>query len=184
MKFNKKYNKNYILQSQLDLPFLETNKDHLTSIFKILEEKFGLERNSNQVFIDLGAGDARVILFSALNYQIKSIGIEIDGALIQEAKEKIKKLRKSLKDKKYLLKKVKLHHGDIYEQNLNDFQFIYLFSLPTMQKFLNHVFKTAKKGAIITAYKYPLENFKYLELKFKLELSDNPLLLAYYYEKI
>ncbi|MEJ2251188.1 MAG: class I SAM-dependent methyltransferase [Candidatus Lokiarchaeota archaeon] len=179
-----KFNKNYILQSQLDLPFLETNRDHLERIFKVLNKKYGLKKQNNKKLIDLGAGNGRIIIFSALYYQIESVGIEIDMNLVSEGRENIKKLKKQKNIKKNVLKNIRIEHGDIYEQNLKDYDYIYLFSLPTMQKYMNHVFKTAKKGAIIIAYKYPLENFKFLEFKYKLELSIDPKIFTYFYKKM
>ncbi|MHA2325515.1 MAG: hypothetical protein ACXACB_08945, partial [Promethearchaeota archaeon] len=54
--------------SQLELPYLETKNYYLHQIFKTLEQKFGLVKNSQQVFIDLGFGNGQVVIFSALNY--------------------------------------------------------------------------------------------------------------------
>ena len=51
--------------SQLDLPFLETDTKFIKEIFQTLEQKFGLESNSNQKFIDLGAGNGTVVIYAA-----------------------------------------------------------------------------------------------------------------------
>ena len=183
MKRYKKYNKHYILHSQLDLPFLETRDDFLEKIFSTLEKRFKLKKDSRQNLIDLGAGDGRIIEYSALNYHIISVGIEINKNLVDEVNSRIEKFKKSQKVGIQILEKMKMEHGDIYEQTLMDFQYIYIFSLPTMQKYLKHVFNTACKGAIFIAYKYPLENFKYLKLKYKLILSEKLGIKAFFYEK-
>ena len=73
------------IYSQLDLPFQETKKISLKNIFRTLEKKFDLKKNSKQSIIDLGSGNGRVIIYSAINYGIRSIGIEIDPILIKEA---------------------------------------------------------------------------------------------------
>ena len=44
----KKYN-SYSLYSQLDLPYLETNESFIKDIFEILETKFSLKKDSNQL---------------------------------------------------------------------------------------------------------------------------------------
>ena len=93
------------LQSQLDLPFLETNQIHLPQIFNILVEKFGLEKNSKQLFLDLGAGNGNLVIFSAMNYSIRSKGIEIDPILVEEAKDAIRKLRNQRVLNKRIVKK-------------------------------------------------------------------------------
>jgi len=159
--------------SQLQLPFSETPLDLLEEIFHILQVKFGLTRNSNQKLIDLGAGNGQIIIYSALNYGIKSFGIEINENLILEAKQKVKTYKREKKYKKKLFRKIKLITKDFFNVSLKNYDFIYIFSLPTMQKFLNHVFLTAKTGAIVISFKYPLNNFeKILKLSYKLELKD------------
>ena len=63
------------INSQMELPFLETNSEMLKNIFNTLENKFGLLKNSDQKLIDLGSGNGQIVMYSALNYAIKSIGI-------------------------------------------------------------------------------------------------------------
>lgn len=172
--------------SQLQLPFSETPLDLLEEIFHILQVKFGLTRNSNQKLVDLGAGNGQIIIFSALNYGIKSFGIEINGNLIIEAKQKIRMLKKEKKYKKKLFRKIKLITKDLFNISLKKYDFIYIFSLPTMQRLLKHVFLTAKTGAIVISFKYPLSNFeKILKLSYKLELKDvKQDINTYYYVKL
>ena len=180
----KKNGRNFL--SQLQLPFEETPLELLEEIFNILQVKFGLTRNSNQKLVDLGAGNGQIIIYSALNYGIKSFGIEINENLIIEAKEKIKLNKKEKKFKKRLFRKIKLIQEDFFNISLENYNFIYIFSLPTMQKFLDHVFLTAKSGAIVISFKYPLNNFeKILKLSYKLELKGvQQVLNTYYYVKL
>lgn len=158
------------ISSQLDLPFLETKQIHLRNIFKALKNHFGLINDSTQIFIDLGSGTGQVIIYSTINYGIRSVGIEIDPILIKEAKKSIRILKEDKIPKKKVLHKITLIYGDLYSHNLKKYDFIYIYSLPTMQKYLKHVFKTAKCGAIIISHMYPLKSLtKYLEFKLKLE---------------
>ncbi|MFX1494384.1 MAG: class I SAM-dependent methyltransferase [Promethearchaeota archaeon] len=173
------------ISSQLDLPFLETNGELIQKIFETLRLKFRLIKNSNQKLIDLGSGNGQIIAHSALNYGIKSIGIEINQNIIKEAKRHIKLLKKEKLYHRKLFRKIKVVHGDFYEIDLRDFDFIYIYSLPTMQKYLQHVFLTAKNRSIIISYKYPLNGFdSFLKLEFELksEFKDK-LISTFYYEK-
>jgi len=172
--------------SQLQLPFSATPRHLLEEIFRILQVKFGLTRNSNQKLVDLGAGNGQIIIYSALNYGIKSFGIEINGNLINEAKEKIKFIKKEKRFKKRLFRKIKLKQEDFFNISLENYDFIYIFSLPTMQKYLNHVLKTANTGAIVISFKYSLNRFeKILKLSYKLELKDvQQDINTYYYVKL
>ena len=178
--------KNYEkFHSQLDLPFLETEEQFLKEIFKILEFKFNLKSNSNQKLIDLGSGNGSVIIFSALYYGIKSYGVEINPLLVKEVKRRIKSLKKTRILKKEQLKNIKNELGDFYQKNLKKFDFIYIFTLPSMQKYLNHIFLTAKKGAIIISHNYKLKNFNsYLKYEYCLEhKKDTQNYSTYFYKK-
>ena len=175
----------YKFFSQLDLPFLETKQIHLQNIFESLKNQFGLIKDSSQVFIDLGAGNGQVIIYSAINYRIRSIGIEIDPILIEEAKNSIKSLKKHKKSEKSLFKKIKMIHGDFYQQNLETFDYIYIYSLPTMQKYLKHVFQSAKCGANIISHIYPIQYLnQFLELRYKVEhQTENQKSCTFFYRR-
>ena len=174
------------MYSQLDLPFQETKEIYLKKIFKTLEKEFDLKENSKQSFIDLGSGNGRIIIYSAINYRIRSIGIEIDPILIKEAKNSIRLLREAKTFEKKLLNKITLIHGNFYTHSLKKYDFIYIYSLPTMQKYLKHVFKTAQNGSIIISHIYPLKNLNiYLELKLKLEFDkEDKETFTFFYRRI
>ncbi len=181
--YEKDFNKFY---SQLDLPFQETKQVFLKKIFKALEREFDLRKNSKQIFIDLGSGNGQVIIYSAINYGIRSIGIEIDPILIKEAKKSIRLLKQGNILEEKVLRKITLIHGDFYTHNLKNYDFIYIYSLPTMQKYLKHVFQTAKRGVIIISHMYPLKNLtQYLEYKLKLDYNqENQETSTFFYRRI
>ena len=183
----KKKQKNFEkFHSQLDLPFLETDIEFLEEIFQTLEIEYGLKKNTNQKFIDLGAGNGIVVIFAALNYRIKAFGIEISQNLIREAGKIIKSLKKEGNYKKSLFKKISIKYGDFYQHNLKRYDFIYIYSLPTMQRYLKHVFNTTKKNAVIISFRYQLKNFKsILNLQKKLIHNKNKKEIStFFYNKI
>ena len=172
--------------SQLDLPFSETDNELLEDIFNTLELKFGLMPASNQKIIDLGAGNGTIVIFAVLNYYIKAYGIEINQNLQNEAIARIKSLKKEGVYKKKLFKKIKIKLGDIFLQNLKEYDYIYIYSLPSMHKYLKHVFKSAKKGAVIISHKYKLENFDpFLKDEYILtHKRDRQTIFTFFYKKI
>jgi cyclopropane fatty-acyl-phospholipid synthase-like methyltransferase len=181
-----KKKKPYEIHSQLALPFLETNQDFLNDIFRILELRFGLKRRSKQKLIDLGSGDGRVIIYSALTYGIKSIGVEISKNLIKEAKNNVKLVLKRNKARKKDIKQIKIIPDDFFQQILENYDYVYIFSLPTMHEYLQHVFDTARIGATIISHKYPLTQKYFTSLKLDYTLKhevENPEIFTYYYTK-
>lgn len=171
--------------SQLELPFLETNTEFLREIFRILELEFGLKYGSNQKFIDLGAGNGNIVIYAALNYSIKAVGIEINQNLKSEADIRIKLLKKDGNYKKRLFKKINIKLGDFFIHNLKKFDYIYIYSFPSMHKYLKHIFRTAKIGAVIISHKYKLENFEtFLDNKYILpHKCDKQVFFTFFYEK-
>jgi 16S rRNA G527 N7-methylase RsmG len=178
------HNDNYIFNSQLALPYLESDEKVVGKIFKTLSDGFNLIPHSQQRFIDLGAGDGTVIIHCALNYDIVSVGVEIKPSLIEDLRARIERIKTAKKGLNSRLRKIKVIQGDIFQQDLGTYDFVYIFSLPTMQRFLNHVFQTAKKGTIFVSYKYPLDEFSYLEEKHQIntEIKDKEI-SAYFYKK-
>jgi len=179
------HNKYYEFQAQLSLPFLSTSPEALDQIFKTLENRFALKKGSAQRLIDLGAGNGTVIIFSARTYNISSLGIEINDILINEIKENIKKLKDTKIHNPKILNKIQIKKGDLFQQDLDNFDFIYLFTLPTMQKYLKHVFLTAKEGSIFISYKYPLEGFEFiLKLEYVLDVKvEKELIKTFFYKR-
>ena len=166
-----KLGKNYIIHSELALPYLETPKEIIIKTFKMLETKFGLKRDSKQKLIDLGSGDGRIVIYAGLNYGILSIGYEINPDLVKEALEQKRRLKKQKKYKTKYFRKIKIKRGDLFSLNLKIYDFIYIYSFPSMQRFLHHVFKTAKPSATFISFKYSLDQFEtYLKLQYKMKL--------------
>ncbi len=180
-----KYNKDYETQSQQALPFLETDRDFLPEILKTLETKFGLKKDSNQRFADLGSGNGRVVIEVGLSCGIRALGFEINSNLIQEAKTLVKQFKKEKKHPKARFKKIQFEQADLFQLNLKDFDYIYIFTLPSTFRFLNHVFITAKTGAVIISFKYPFDMFEnYLKLEFVLSQKvENKEISTYFYKK-
>jgi len=183
----KKEGKNFSqFQSKLELPFSETDSDLLRDIFITLESEFGFKYASNQKLIDLGAGSGNIVIFAATHYCIKAYGIEIDLNLVKEAKNRIKSLKKEGNHEKRLKKRIKIKQGDLFRQNLEGYDYIYIYSLPSMHKYLKHVFKTAKNGAIIISHKYPFTTFNSI-MRDKHRLvhnSSKPEIYTFFYERI
>ena len=182
---DKEENFYYNISSQIVFPFLESNEKILEKIFKVLEKKFNLKAHSDQSLIDLGSGNGSVIIYCSLNYNIKSLGIEINSNLVKETENRIKTLKHQSKALTKSLEKIILIRGDLFNMSLEPFDFIYIFSLPTMQKYLNHVFLTAKKNSILISYKYPLEDFPYLKQLHILKIKINKKkIFTYFYRKL
>ncbi|MHA1191084.1 MAG: hypothetical protein ACTSP9_02155 [Promethearchaeota archaeon] len=106
--------------------------------------------------------------------------------MINEVKERIKILKEKKLNSSKILRKIDIKKGDLFQQDLSNFDFVYIFSLPTMQKYLKHVFLTAKEGTIVISHKYPLDEFdSILKLEHVLDIKlKRDLLMTYFYKKL
>ncbi|MEX2683408.1 MAG: class I SAM-dependent methyltransferase [Candidatus Sigynarchaeota archaeon] len=138
----------YDIVSQAELPYAPTPAAAIRAGFSVLEMGFGLTRGSGQTFIDLGAGTGEVVMYCARTFGIASFGIEINDAMVRIAKKAIRREK---------LKNAYVWKGDLFDHDLGYYDFIFIFTLPNVQRFLNHVFLTARYGATIFSYKYPLD---------------------------
>ncbi len=138
----------YDIVSQTELPYAPTPAAAIQAAFSVLELGFGLTRGSGQSFIDLGAGTGEVVMYCARAFGIASFGIEINNSMVRIAQKSIKKEK---------LRNACVWKGDLFDYDLGNYDFIFIFTLPSVQRFLNHVFETARHGAIVFSYKYPLD---------------------------
>ena len=83
-----------------------------------------------------------------MRFRIKAIGVEINDQLFREAR---------YAQKQSGLRRARVVKGDLFQQDLSGFDFVFIYSLPDNQRFLTHVFQTARSGAVIVAYKYALD---------------------------
>jgi len=65
-------------------PFVPTPEEVVARMLELAEIKAG------DVLYDLGSGDGRIVIAAAKNYSIKAVGFEIDPALAEESRRKIK----------------------------------------------------------------------------------------------
>ncbi|NMC07895.1 MAG: class I SAM-dependent methyltransferase [Candidatus Lokiarchaeota archaeon] len=166
----------YDIQSQLALPYAPTPEVVIQDAFSSLEMGFGLSRGSNQTFIDLGAGTGQIVMYCARTYKIASYGIEINDGFVRIARKAIRREK---------LRNATVFQGDLFTHDIGQYDFVFIYTLPPVQKFLNHVFETAHRGAIIFTYKYPLDELSHLlALRYEAQVDvDGSPVRIYFYER-
>lgn len=92
-----------------------------------------------------------MVIYATKTYKIEAIGIEINQDFVREAQETIDRL--ALKNLCQVIE------GDLYAIDLNRYDLIFGFFLPDNQRYLQHLIKTIKSGAIIINIKWPMDTF-------------------------
>jgi len=142
--------KSWKFKAQEALPYLATPMHVIESIFKFLKEKNLIKKG--QRFIDLGAGDGRVIVFASEFYSLISLGLEINENLIETAESEIKR--------KNLSNLCKIEEADLFNYDISNMDIIYCFFLPSNYKYCAHMVEKVKSGGMVINIRWNLKKFK------------------------
>ncbi len=143
--------KSWKIMSQSQLPYLPTPIAAIKRLFNYLDDHSLLKKDMK--LVDLGAGDGRIILYSAEHYGLDSVGVEINEELIQSALQKI--AQKGIDDR------CRVVEQDFYNFDISGFDIIFLFVLPSNHKYLKHVIETIKEGALVITVRYGIDDIAF-----------------------
>ncbi len=121
------------------LPFVPSPKDVVEKMLSIADP------SPEELLIDLGSGDGRVILSATKDYNCWSIGVEKNPRLVELTRKNILSLG---------LGKAKVVRGDLYSYDFSKADIITLYLLPEVLKILSPKFSMMRKGARIISHDY------------------------------
>jgi len=128
-------------------PFIPVSKrdiKHLAKVFNFKKE---------DVVYELGSGDARILIYLARKYKIKSVGIEINFLLSFWSKLKIKFLG--------LDRFIKIKRKSFFQENLKEADVIICYLMPKAMKNLREKFtRELKLGTKIISFSFSIPNWK------------------------
>lgn len=152
-----------LLGDFLGAPYVPTNSK---MVMEILEKA---QFKKNQVFIELGSGDGRVVRAAAQKYQVKGVGVEIHPLLIFYSRF-VSKLKG--------IGNVQFIQGNFFNMNLSAANVIFLFLLPkTLEKLKLKILKDCQKGTLIIAHGFKIKGWN-SKLEYKI---NRPLFPTYFY---
>ncbi|MCS7125927.1 MAG: class I SAM-dependent methyltransferase [Aigarchaeota archaeon] len=121
------------------LPFVPSPIDVVYKMLSIADP------NPDEVLVDLGSGDGRIILSAARYYKCRSIGVEKNTNLVDLTRRKINTMD---------LDNVTVVHGDLYNFDFSKADVVTLYLLPETLHILLPKFKELKRGARIISHDY------------------------------
>ncbi len=138
---------------------------------KIKQVKLILEEarlKKNQVFLELGCGDGRLVRTAVKNYQVKGIGVEINPLLLiwDRILSNFQKIN------------VDFYHLDIIKERLPKADVIYIFLMPKLiEKITFKLTSQLNQGALIISHGFKIDGLtKYLKYK----IDQNPFPTFFY----
>ncbi|OGY91546.1 MAG: hypothetical protein A3B31_00275 [Candidatus Komeilibacteria bacterium RIFCSPLOWO2_01_FULL_53_11] len=104
-------------------------------------------------FIDLGAGDGRIVFLAAKKYGLHAYGVELSP---------VPYLLSRLLQLRYRKLPITLRRQDLFTVNLSEFDIIYLYGLPESlhEKLEPKLEREVRRGSYVISYNFPLKSKK------------------------
>lgn len=129
-----------------EVPYVPTPPEVVSRMLEVARVKSG------DVIYDLGSGDGRIVIQAAKKYGAKGVGIEIDAALVQKARDN------AFKEKVDHL--VEFHIQDALTVDVSPATVITLYMLPEFNAKLRPIFdKQLKPGSRVVSHDYDIQGW-------------------------
>jgi len=116
----------------------------------IVEQMLALaEVGPNDLVVDLGSGDGRIVIAAAKQFGARALGVDIDRTLIAEAREKAAKAG--------VAARVRFLARDLFQADLREATVLTLYLLPeTNRKLLPKILDEMRPGTRVVAHRFAI----------------------------
>lgn len=129
------------------VPYVPTSPETVSAMLKLA----GVEKND--LVIDLGCGDGRIVIAAAKEYGAHAIGVDIDPDRIKEAKENAQK--------EGVANLVEFRQGDLFDADIRKATVVTLYLLPSVNmKLRPKLWRDLKPGTRVVSHSFDMEDWK------------------------
>lgn len=139
-----------------DVVYVGTPYDVVSQMLHMADVK------KDDIVVDLGCGDARMLVLAAQKYGSKGIGYEIDPVMVRESRKNAERNNVS--------ELVNIIQADIFTVDISDADVLPIYLLPEMNLKLVPQFETLKPGSRLVFHNYDLQGYAYDK---KMEIISN-----------
>ncbi len=139
-----------------DVVYVGTPYDIVSQMLRLAQVK------KDDLVVDLGCGDARMLVLAAQKYGSRGIGYEIDPVMVRESRKNVE--RNNVSDL------VDIVQADIFTVDISDADVLPVYLLPEMNLRLVPQLETLKQGSRLVFHNYDL--YGYIPDK-KIEIISN-----------
>ena len=107
-------------ESEWRPPFITTPPEVVERMLQVAETR------ADDLVIDLGSGDGRIVIAAAQKYGARAVGIELDGALVQKSREAARAAQ--------LGDKVSFIEGDVLAADISKATVVTVYLLPDLMR--------------------------------------------------
>lgn len=124
-----------------DVPYVPTGYASVDAMLRLAKV------TSEDVVYDLGSGDGRIVIAAARDYGARGVGIDIDPALVEEARENAE--NEGVSDR------VAFIEGDLFEADLREATVVTLYLLPEVNRRLRpKLFRELRPGTPVVSHAF------------------------------
>jgi cyclopropane fatty-acyl-phospholipid synthase-like methyltransferase len=135
------------LEPAPDVPFVPTSEEVVRRMLQIAKVKSG-----DTVF-DLGAGDGRILIIAAREFNAKAIGVEIKKDFVLNIEKKIRELE--LEDR------VSIIHGNFFNVNISKADVVTMFLLESVNERIRpKLERELKPGTRVVSHEFKVLGWK------------------------
>jgi len=120
--------------------------------YDVVSEMLHMARvNKDDLVIDLGCGDARILILAAQKYGSRGIGYDIDPDMVRTSRRNV--------EKNNVVDLVQIIQADIFTVDISKADVLPIYLLPEINLRLLPQFETLKPGSRLVFHNYDLEGF-------------------------
>jgi SAM-dependent methyltransferase len=138
------------LEKKPEVPYMPTPEKVVAEMLKVA--KVG----KNDILYDLGSGDGRIVIAAAKEFGTRGVGVDIDPALVREARENA--IKAGVADK------VKFLQQDLFETDIHEATVVTLYLLPELNRRLRpKLLSDLKPGSRVVSHNHDMGDWKPLK---------------------
>jgi|SRR5580704_5344897 SAM-dependent methyltransferase len=136
-----------LFNSKKVVPYVPTGPETVAAMLKLA----GMTKND--LVIDLGCGDGRIVIAAAKEYGAHGIGVDIDPERIKEANENA--------GKEGVTNLVEFRQGDLFDADIRKATVVTLYLLPSVNmKLRPKLWRELKPGTRVVSHTFDMEDWK------------------------
>jgi precorrin-6B methylase 2 len=134
-------------ESQSPVPFITTPEEVVQRMLQLAETR------ADELVVDLGSGDGRIVIAAAQNFGARGLGIELDGALVEKSRENAR--RAGVADR------VSFIQGDVLAADISKASVVTVYLLPGLINRLQPRFlERLEPGTRIVSHAFAMTGWK------------------------
>jgi SAM-dependent methyltransferase len=131
------------LEKKPEVPYMPTHEKVVAEMLKVA--KVG----KNDILYDLGSGDGRIVITAAKNFGTRGVGVDIDPALVRDARENA--IKAGVADR------VKFLQQDLFETDISEATVVTLYLLPEVNRRLRpKLLSDLKPGTRVVSHNHDM----------------------------